>query len=336
MEENYDERVTTDESQAEHAWRGHVIAIVKYLLFALALWFVGKALFAIFREAEWESIAFRPLWLLGAAAMLTASTLCMVVGFRVLYRGLGHRLSLSRNMTLYSVPLLGTYVPGRVLAMAGHAAIARAFGVPLKVSTQALVLLMGMGIAAALLCGAVLLFIVPFPGVDVVTFRILAGLAVLFLLAALHPRVYFGAANFALRKFGRQPVESSFTTGAMARLLFLIVIYVLLYVAGFMLAAMGMLDVPIKDLPVLAGIFCVANTIAFLAIFAPGGIGVREGLLLVGLTPVLGRETAGLIAVGLRLVQVVYDVGVGMIGIVLLHRIQCGGNGEESPDDGEA
>lgn len=70
----------------------------------------------------------------------------------------------------------------------------------------------------------------------------------------------------------------------------------------------------------LLGSYAVAMVVGFIAIFAPGGIGVREGVMVALLAPVLGLEAASLLAVVMRVVSVIADLVAGVIAVVLLRR----------------
>ena len=55
--------------------------------------------------------------------------------------------------------------------------------------------------------------------------------------------------------------------------------------------------VPADRLPTFIVIAVLANTIAYLVIILPGGIGVREAVLYVGLDPIIGHANAAIVVV---------------------------------------
>ena len=60
-------------------------------------------------------------------------------------------------------------------------------------------------------------------------------------------------------------------------------------------------DLPLRWLGVYVAGTALAATIGLVALFAPGGLGVREGILLLVLTPSVGAEMAAVVTGALRL-----------------------------------
>ena len=75
-----------------------------------------------------------------------------------------------------------------------------------------------------------------------------------------------------------------------------------------------MASVSPASLPLFVCISALAGVIGFLAIFAPAGIGVREGILLLALTPVISAGPAALVAVLARLLSVSVNLALGGAG----------------------
>jgi uncharacterized membrane protein YbhN (UPF0104 family) len=80
--------------------------------------------------------------------------------------------------------------------------------------------------------------------------------------------------------------------------------------------------VPSHDLPAYVGAFAIAWIVGFVAIYAPGGIGVREAVLVALLRGRLGSADALVLAVTSRLVLAVVDVVAAAAGAVILRTRQ--------------
>ena len=74
---------------------------------------------------------------------------------------------------------------------------------------------------------------------------------------------------------------------------------------------------PHADIFVYLGVNSIAMIAGFLAVFAPGGIGVREGVIVALVSPQLGLETTLMISVTMRLVTVIADFIAGAIAMIL-------------------
>lgn len=88
------------------------------------------------------------------------------------------------------------------------------------------------------------------------------------------------------------------TTGALA--------LVLAWLAGS--------ELPAGSIPTITGTLAFAWLAGFLTPGAPGGIGVRETVLIIGLEPVLGLEAVTFLAVGYRFVTILGDLLLAALG----------------------
>jgi uncharacterized membrane protein YbhN (UPF0104 family) len=66
----------------------------------------------------------------------------------------------------------------------------------------------------------------------------------------------------------------------------------------------------------LVGVNAIAMIAGFLALFSPGGIGIREGVMVALLTPSLGLSQAMILSITMRLVMVAADLLIGIGAVV--------------------
>ena len=98
----------------------------------------------------------------------------------------------------------------------------------------------------------------------------------------------------------------------------------LLYGLAFWLLAQGMIPNDVPDLPVAVGSFAAGYIVGLLALFAPGGLGVREGVLVVLLAPAIGAGPALVLSIGSRILMSVTEVLAALAGLAI--RIPSGGS----------
>lgn len=208
---------------------------------------------------------------------------------------------------------LGKYTPGNVGAIAlriGTALEARASQVALAMAYEGLV-----HTAWALLFGLHLLSWLYLPQAGVLTGAILAGLGLAFALRSWLLRLLDGV----LRKLGRPRLGA--TPLRLPTILVLglgVPLHWLLVGAVFLLFASGLgLELP-PDLGLAAP--AVAWAGGFLVLAAPGGLGVRELLLVFLLGPALGTGTATALSLAYRVWITLLDVLVSGSGALLLGR----------------
>ena len=199
---------------------------------------------------------------------------------------------------------LAKYVPGTVWQYAGRAALARSYGIPLRPVAVSLPVELGAGLAAA---GVLATLLLGAPG--------LALAAVLLVAAA------------ALGRSRRTPLPVRVGAGVVP-------LYAVLSLAigvGFWLTARSLLGVPFADVLVYVGAFWAAWAVGLVAVFAPGGVGVREAMLVAILHGRLGSADALVLAAVSRGVLTVVDLVTAAAGVVLLRRA---GPSSRRPADG--
>ena len=97
-------------------------------------------------------------------------------------------------------------------------------------------------------------------------------------LVGLHPRVFLGLGGAILRRLGRPPLTLQFRAGNYAAPLALMLLNACLGGLALWLLARAITDVPAGWIPLFIAASSLAGVTGFLAFFAPGGLGVREGV----------------------------------------------------------
>jgi glycosyltransferase 2 family protein len=90
--------------------------------------------------------------------------------------------------------------------------------------------------------------------------------------------------------------------------------------ASFWMAARALVPaVSAAQIPIYTGAFAVAWIVGLVAIYAPGGIGVREAVLVAILGPRIGTADAVLVSTASRVVFTVADLMAAALSVALLH-----------------
>lgn len=293
------------------------IILFKAGLTIVVLWLVGKPLYAAFIGVDWRMVNPRGTTIFGGLLITGMSILIGAIIIRKLFRHLNASISLSQALVLHTIPQVGKYFPSKVFSVVGYMGIARAFGVGLKTSGSAALLAMGMGLTSATLLGVLLLLVRPsaLPGMTPIQIAIICSSFVC-MLVLIHPAVFWRIINLGLRIARRSPVVVQLGWKTMLYLFFELLLMNGMFLSGTCVVFYGLVTLNIKTLPILIGAYCLANVLGFLALFAPSGIGVREGVILLVLTPLIGAETAGFAAIILRFIQTALDVVMVLCGMV--------------------
>ena len=279
--------------------------------------FVVRALWTQFAKVDWSQVRFDPARTAAAVACLFAVSLMQLIARWTLLLAYGYPLPWRVQVTAAWVPQIGKYLPGGIASVGGTVYLLRKQGVPAAVGLSVAVLLDALAVMAGLIVCAPLLLWRP-----VREALPLAWLACIVLtgvgIVLLHPRVFVGMLNFALIKLKRQPIAQ---VPPIRKYLW----PVLASFGQWLFAGLGLwfmtgaiTTVSTAMIPLFIASAALAMTVSYLAPFAPGGAGVREGVFLLTLKPLVGGPAAAIVAVAMRIVQTLIEVLLAAIGTVLL------------------
>lgn len=254
---------------------------------------------------QWDEIThalgqLSPLAIAGALVCVLVAQFGALRVWQRLLAGLGSPLPATAAARVLFIGQLGKYLPGSVWPVLAQMELGTVHQVPRHRSASASVLAMLASLLTGLLAAAVTLPLTGHAGS-----YLWAYAAVPVLLACLHPRVLRWVMDRLLR-LARQPaLEHPLSGSVLARAL------------GWALFAWlcnGLqiwLLVPVHSgsaLLLSIGAYAFAWCVGFLIVFAPGGLGVREVLLVTTLSPLLGTGAATAVALVSRAVTTVSDV----------------------------
>jgi len=259
-----------------------------------------------------------PLPLVGASLVLVAGYFfsALLWGRMVIELG-GPPLGILPTLRLYMLANLGRYVPGKVWQLAGMMMLARRAGVSGGIAAGAAVLGQGVSLAGAGVIGAGA-FLGGGAEFRWIGLLLLAGGA-LFVLLPLAPALFRTLLEAGFRII-RRPTPESLDPGRSfgARWLALNALNWALYSVAFWGLARSLgYAIP---LPEAGSAFAAAWLMGYLALFAPAGVGVREGFLVAFLQPELGTG-----AIALAVVARLWMTAVEIVPAAVLAFIPGGG-----------
>jgi len=228
-----------------------------------------------------------------------------------LLRRLGTPAPLSW-ITLFFKSQLGKYLPGSVWQYAGRVTLGRSRGVPVQTGLASIAVEVVASLVAAAVAAALALPLA-FAFAAWAASALVCGIAYAFR-GGIVGRAERLAAP-ALSRVDRGTVAASLRSVPVATALYVAVWA--LYGTAFWLTARSLFGVPASDLLHYIGVFAVAWVAGFVVVFAPGGIGVREAVLVALLSGRLGEAHAIGLAAASRLVLSAIDLGGGAAALVL-------------------
>nr|WP_255633266.1 lysylphosphatidylglycerol synthase domain-containing protein [Demequina sp. TTPB684] len=271
--------------------------------------------------SQWSDVSsavaqmgWRPLALatLAAVAALGFNTM----SWRAVMRSVGLEAAWPETAAVFLVSQAGKYVPGAVWPVLAQAEFARAHGVSRARAMTGSLVAMAVGVVTAGVVGAAgLVWWAPGAVADYWWALVLVAA----LAALLVPAVLTRALGLALKVLRRDAAPPSIGTKALlASAAWSVGNWVALGVQAWIL-----LDALTADnealWPLATGAFALAWLVGFLAVFAPAGLVVREGALVVLLGAVATEPEALALALLSRFAMTLADA-VGLAGGVLARR----------------
>ena len=268
--------------------------------------FVGRSI-----SRNWEEfrslhvdLAVRPAWIAGSALAVLATYAMQIESWRRIIAGWGQRIRFGPAARAWSLANLGRYVPGKVWSVAGLVVLARQAGVEAgpAAASAFVVQALALGTGAAVVAAAT-------PHAAPPLRLVVAGLAGLATIGVLvWPRTAGLLARLAKGVAPGPLTASAAIAGAV-----LTVLSWITYGFALWLLARGLLPGATLPLASAVGAFTLGYILGVLALFAPGGVGIRE-LVLVGLlSPSLGGGGAVALSVGSRVVLTVLEAATALV-----------------------
>jgi glycosyltransferase 2 family protein len=286
------------------------------VLVALVGWYVARELGGQWSDFRREAGALRPAWglLIASGVVVFATYALLIDAWRRLAAGGGVRIRYGRAARIWLVSNLGKFLPGRVWQIGAMGALAQQEGVSPGVAAAAAILNalvnLAAGFAILAMSGAGVIPVV-LPGGERVAllFAALSGVGLL-LLPVLLP--------WALRLVGRRTGRETRIAIAPGALWFSIASNLaawLLYGLAFHLFTFAVVRRVPGPWTASVAVFTASYLLGYLALFVPGGLGVREVTMAAALTGLhmTTRVEATLLAVASRLWLTVLEVLPGAL-----------------------
>jgi hypothetical protein len=270
------------------------------------LWFVGRSIarnWAQFRSLH-VVLAIQPGWIALSAALVLVTYAMQIESWRRIIGGWDQHIGFRPAARAWSLANLGRYVPGKVWSVAGLVVLARQAGVdPGPAAASAFVVqALALGTGAAVVAAATPHAAPPLRLVAAAA----AGVGTIGIL------VWPPTARLLGRLVSNVASLGPLTTGAVLAGAFLTVLSWFTYGTALWLLARGLLPNAALPMAQAVGAFTLGYILGVLALFAPGGVGIRE-LVLVGLlSPSLGGGGAVALSVASRVVLTVLEAATAL------------------------
>ncbi len=292
-------------------WLWWSIQIVVAAVVAVMVWRAIARNWDEFRSLH-VALALKPGWIALSTFVVFVAYAMQIESWRRVLAGWAQRLSYGRAARIWLLVNLGRYVPGKVWSVAGLIVLSQRAGVAAWASGAS-----AFAIQAVALGTAVPVVAAATPGAEsplrLATAAAVAVATIAFLAWERGARWLAGIAGLVE---GFQPLPLA----AVAESAALMLAGWLAYGLAFWLLARGLGLPGALPLPAAAGVFALGYILGLLALFAPGGVGVRELVFIGLLTPTLGSGGAVALSVGSRVLLTLCEVAAPLAVLLFTGR----------------
>lgn len=286
---------------------------LQVLLAGVVVWTVWTTIAKNWTEfrALSVSVTLSPGWLALSVLAILLSYAFSVEAWRRILAGWNQHVPFLRATRIWLVANLGRYVPGKVWSVAGLIVLAQRAGVaPWAAGASAVAIqAVAVGTAVALVAAAT-------PGAASPLGLAAAALVAVATIAVL---AWDRAVNLVARLIGGGTRLQPLPVTAVAWSSGLGVLAWLAHGVAFWMLARGLGLPGSLSIVKAAGVFPLGYIVGLLALFAPGGLGVREVVLIGLLAPGLGWGGAVSLSIASRIMLTVMEV-VTPLGVLLFMR----------------
>ncbi|TLY49117.1 MAG: hypothetical protein E6K55_13495, partial [Gemmatimonadetes bacterium] len=260
------------------------------------------------------ALTLAPGWIVAAVATVCVTYVMQIESWRRILAGWGQRLAFGPAARIWTLANLGRYVPGKVWSVAGLLVLAQQAGVRAAPAAASAVVIQAVSLGS----GAAVVAAVT-PNAAPPLRLLLAGLAALAPIAVLAWRP---AARWLSRLVNAiNPLEPLSLSAVLASTVLTVLSWGT-YGAALWMLSRGLLHDASLPLGTAVGAFTLGYILGLLALFAPGGVGVRELVLIGLLAPFIGSGPAVALSVASRILLTIMEAAAALATLPLRHRRQ--------------
>lgn len=288
-------------------WLGQAILVL------VLVYFIWRRVSADWREFSSLDFAVqaRPTWIVASGLLVWASYALLIEAWRGVLRGWQAQISYASASAIWCVSNLGRYLPGKIWSIAGLAVLAQRAGVNPMTATASAIVMQALAIAT----GTIIVVLAAPASVTslglIAALTVAAGTVALLTVPAASKQI----SRLLGRNFESLPPGTVLIGVAATTLSWLI------YGTSFWLLGKGLIPDAELSIQRAVGVFASGYILGLIALFAPGGIGVREGVFVALLSSSLGLAGAITLSVASRILMTLTELGAVLVVLPLKSRL---------------
>jgi len=291
--------------------------LMKWVVVIAIFTFLVKMVWGNWNQVREASFTFEVFPLLLSTLIFAFSYFIQIWAWYLITLRLGIAISWAETLEGWFTSQLGKYLPGKVWLLLGRFHFYESKGKSKKIISVALYFE-----TVTLLVAAGLIFLSTFflfRGMGPFYSGKQSGWVILLCFIAflsLHPWVLQKILNYSLLKFKRDPISLSVSYPSILWICMICIFVWVIEGIGFYLFVDSVYPVSTNYVLFLTGALAISTTLGLIALFAPSGLGVREGALVTLLSLIMPSPVAVIISLLTRLWMTLIEIG--LIGMVYL------------------
>ena len=291
--------------------------IFRWIIIIAIFLYLGKMVWDNWAQVRKAPFIFKPFPLVLSTLIFALTYFIQILAWYFLTLKLGIAISFGRTIESWLYSQLGKYMPGKVWLLLGRFYFYQSKGKSKKAISIALyfetiTLFMAAGIISFV---ALIFFKEGGPFRSGTPFGWVIFLLV-FALIMLHPQVLQKIFNWFLIQFKKEPISLSISYSDILWVLLICILAWVIGGIGFYLFVQSVFSVSPSHILFLTGALAFSSTLGLIALFAPSGLGVREGVLVYLLSYLMPGSIAVVISVLTRIWMTLIEIG--LIGVIYL------------------
>ncbi len=295
------------------------LIVVRYILFSIVLYIVGKTLFKQMAQLNLADFSIATPYIMASASCEIFARLFISAGYWLVLKFSDTPLPIRTVIGVTWLSFLGKYLPGKIAVVANSVYFFKKYEIPTSVAGIIPLLCTFMTIFVALVLSLPLLY----SNNDVQNIANLLFIVLPFLcvgsLFSINPGSFFYITNILLKKLGMEPIRLIFSVRQMTALISVIGLQCVFAGLSTWFICRSVCFMKLTFLPQIISATAFSGVMGLLAFFSPAGIGVRDGFYFLILGSITGSGNAAVITIILRIIQSVVDLCTAGTGAILLH-----------------
>jgi len=301
-----------------HKTQTRYLRILQWAIVVAIFVFLGKMVWENWNQVKDASFTFELFPLLLSTLIFAFSYFIQIWAWYLITLKLKVALSPSETLKIWFYSQLGKYLPGKIWLFLSRFHFYQSKGQSKKVISVAIYLeVVTMIVATGLIFLAALVLFKEME--SVYSGKTFWWIVLAFMLAfvCLHPRILERIINWTLAQFKRDPVSLSISYLDVLFILFVCIISWVIGGIGFYLFVDSVYPVTPPYILFLTGALAISSTLGLIAIFAPSGLGVREGVLVYLLSYMMPGGVAVIMSILTRIWMTLIEIAlIGMIYLI--------------------